>query len=144
MPKPTIYEVWRGVPAFTDIPGQYRILRSMTAGNAAWDEIDITGAGFAQAADGVAQSGNADAADAILKCVSILNADANTDIQVAAYVANGNPDPASAYVTAFSKGPGVELRFAAHTKQTKIWVKANGAQAAFEMEVWYDIPPNAP
>tara|TARA_Y100001970_G_scaffold273983_1_gene373035 strand:+ start:676 stop:1026 length:351 start_codon:yes stop_codon:yes gene_type:complete len=116
----------------------------MSAGNAAWDELDITGADFAQAADGVAQTGALPAADAIFRCVSILNADANTDIQVSASAAGGGPNPASAYVTAFSKGPGVELRFAAHTKQTKIWVKANGAQAAYEMEVWYDIPPTAP
>ena len=133
----------KGFQPYTDEPGGYRILRSLSVGNAAWEEIDIRSASMSAAADGTAQSDDADTDDSILRCISIVNTDSTADIQVAIHMSGDNPSPADAYVTAYSKGPGVELRFPAFHRTTSVFVKANAVSAALMAEIWYDIPPTS-
>ena len=140
MPKPTIYEHWRSARA-SNQPGAFRIVRSLTAGFAAWEEIDIKAVTFGGAADGLAQTGTLDiTSKGILRTVNIINTDANNDLLISIHVVGGNPSPASAYLTAYSRGPGIELGFPAELNQSSIYVKGDGVAAAYEAEFWYDVP----
>ena len=73
-----------------------------------------------------------------------MNTDANDNLLVSIHVVNGSPSPATAFLTAYSRGPGVELDFPAGLLQHTIFVKGDGAAATYEAEFWYDVPPDQP
>ena len=142
MPKPNLATFWRGHTPTTDEPGAYRILRTLSVGNASYVEVDLRSASYAGAADGTAQNPDGDQRG-IIKSVAILNnsTSAVERVRVSLYVENGAPNPAEAYNVVLPNGPSVELRCGSHPSTTSFYLKAESGSPEVQMEIWYDVPP---
>ena len=141
MPTPSLAQVWRGHSPTTDEPSAFRILRTVTVGNAAWTEVDIRDAAYAGGGDGLDQ--NADSATrGILRMVAILNMSPTAGEDVNLSLISGPPVPANAYNIAAVDGPSLEIRVpAVGLGVHKFWIKADAGNPVVQMEIWYDVPP---
>ncbi len=144
MGKPSLATYWRGHMPTTDEPGAYRLLRTISVGSASYTEIDLRSAGYAGAADGLAQESDGDQRG-ILKSIAILNnsTTAAERVRVAFYVSAGSPTPADAFNVVLPNGPSVELRCSSHPSVTRFYLKSESGTPEVQMELWYDVPPAA-
>ena len=142
MGKPSLASYWRGHMPTTDEPGANRLLRTITASSSSYVEIDLRSAGYAGAADGIAQDADGDQRG-LLKSIALLNnsTTAAERVRVAFYVSAGSPTPADAYNVVIPNGPSVELRCSSHPAVTKFYLKAESGAPEIQMELWYDVPP---
>ena len=137
----TIPEFWTGNQPVASEPSAYRVLRTLSISSAGWTQYDVTSNDFAGAADGLAQQSN-DVTNAMIRSIAILNNSsvAGENVNISLYVSGGNPDPVTAFNTAYVNGPSVEIRLSVDMNQNLFWLKADAGNPTAQLEIWYDIP----
>lgn len=140
----SLEKYWRGHPPTTDEPAANRLLRSISVSSGSWTQIDLRSVDYAGAADGIAQNADGETRG-IIRMVSVLNNDSSgsNDVMISFYVSGGNPTPATAFNTALSNGPSVELRCPAVQESVTFYLKASAGSPTVQLEIWYDVPPAA-